>query len=634
MKIDTTAVKNNVDLRIIADPFTTLSGKGQSRTGPCPKCKGHDRFVVYSDRFLCRQCHPRYGDAIEFYRWYYGEDFLQAIARLDPAAVNEPIRPKPKPSKKKPKKKKSKKSEFKTDYTNPLGTWFYNAGTLKKTKYPLVTATGAPTGKKTYLWDHHAKNGWEPTTGEITPELFHVQTIQRAAPGSNICYPEGEPDTENLEELGYLATTKPGTAYDIDPYLKYLAGHKIIMFEDNDQAGRNRTKTDMPALIAAGCKVGVITPALGGWSHIDGGDVSDWIAEQRANGATDNEIRAKIDVMVQKVLPADENEPVFRPGLSEFEKNISLDEYHRIIKHRQKHGTAAAWLETVQDCYPALCLATEKRRKLDENRLKRTGNCGRWRVELLATGERKISKMPCGVCENCSKMDAGNLRRKLESIMFDTPGREGSDITLYRPDTAADWHNLRRRLNDNDVLWQCYPVKEYDGDEFSHLEVLAMCYDPDNGEVLDPVLLTEPRLIRWLDTPHGKKKRGDLIGNVRDLRREQNREKWECSPDTPGAVEIECRGIFDENGSKFAPDMPNLDPLEKPVTTLAELQEQLHADHLELLEKLQRENPLVVYGVSTNLFYTPKTTIDILIAEFNANRVRQPEPEPAQMALI
>lgn len=50
--------------------------------GPCPKCGGTDRLHVKRDGWFCRQCHEKWGDAIEFVRWMDGDDFTQAVSKL------------------------------------------------------------------------------------------------------------------------------------------------------------------------------------------------------------------------------------------------------------------------------------------------------------------------------------------------------------------------------------------------------------------------------------------------------------------------------------------------------------------------------------------------------------------------
>jgi hypothetical protein len=51
-------------------------------SGPCPLCGGEDRFHVKADAFFCRQCHPDFGDSIEYARWLHRVDFAGAIGIL------------------------------------------------------------------------------------------------------------------------------------------------------------------------------------------------------------------------------------------------------------------------------------------------------------------------------------------------------------------------------------------------------------------------------------------------------------------------------------------------------------------------------------------------------------------------
>ena len=64
---------SNVDLVDLVSTYTTLRRESTtSRCGPCPSCKGTDRFVVRlkSRRgrpiWQCRQCHEKWGDAADF----------------------------------------------------------------------------------------------------------------------------------------------------------------------------------------------------------------------------------------------------------------------------------------------------------------------------------------------------------------------------------------------------------------------------------------------------------------------------------------------------------------------------------------------------------------------------------------
>ncbi len=64
--------------------------------GPCPRCAGTDRLHVKPTGFFCRQCHPDWGDAIEYLQWLKGVDFTEAVRQLNghietPATKIKPV---------------------------------------------------------------------------------------------------------------------------------------------------------------------------------------------------------------------------------------------------------------------------------------------------------------------------------------------------------------------------------------------------------------------------------------------------------------------------------------------------------------------------------------------------------------
>lgn len=78
--VDIEALKENVDLVEFARQYTQIeqiSYTGEF-AGPCPMCGGDDRFHVKDNRFYCRQCYPRGGDAIDLVRLLYGLSFIEA----------------------------------------------------------------------------------------------------------------------------------------------------------------------------------------------------------------------------------------------------------------------------------------------------------------------------------------------------------------------------------------------------------------------------------------------------------------------------------------------------------------------------------------------------------------------------
>lgn len=83
------------------------TGSGGEYAGPCPGCGGVDRFRLFPerDRWFCRGCSPRGGDAIQYLRAFRGLSYPEACQVLgqEPAsrprtAAKPPERWEPKPS--------------------------------------------------------------------------------------------------------------------------------------------------------------------------------------------------------------------------------------------------------------------------------------------------------------------------------------------------------------------------------------------------------------------------------------------------------------------------------------------------------------------------------------------------------
>lgn len=59
--------------------------------GPCPQCGGTDRLHVKQTGFFCRQCHPEWGDAIEYVQWVKNLPFADAVQQLAGYGVIAPM---------------------------------------------------------------------------------------------------------------------------------------------------------------------------------------------------------------------------------------------------------------------------------------------------------------------------------------------------------------------------------------------------------------------------------------------------------------------------------------------------------------------------------------------------------------
>lgn len=93
--IDTEQIKQSIDLRELAARYTELHKEAANElAGPCPKCGGDDRFHCTDEWFMCRQCHPKRGDAIAFVMWKDNVDFKGAVAHITntPATPAQPPR--------------------------------------------------------------------------------------------------------------------------------------------------------------------------------------------------------------------------------------------------------------------------------------------------------------------------------------------------------------------------------------------------------------------------------------------------------------------------------------------------------------------------------------------------------------
>jgi 5S rRNA maturation endonuclease (ribonuclease M5) len=67
--------------------------------------------------------------------------------------------------------------------------------------------------------------------------------LQRVIESQEICIPEGEKDCDNLNKLGFHATTNPGGAGNWTHGLnKFFKGKDIVIFSDNDEPGRDHAK--------------------------------------------------------------------------------------------------------------------------------------------------------------------------------------------------------------------------------------------------------------------------------------------------------------------------------------------------------------------------------------------------------
>jgi hypothetical protein len=117
--------------------------------------------------------------------------------------------------------------------------------------------------------------GWAWKLGDVQRVLYRLsETIEAAAMDRRIYVTEGEKDADRLVAHGLSATTNARGAKEWrQEYSEALQGASVVILEDNDQAGRDRTRRVAESLTHNGCTVRVLRlPNLP-----PKGDVSGWL---------------------------------------------------------------------------------------------------------------------------------------------------------------------------------------------------------------------------------------------------------------------------------------------------------------------------------------------------------------------
>jgi hypothetical protein len=142
--------------------------------------------------------------------------------------------------------------------------------------------------------------GWIWNRRDVRLVPYRLPELLAAPKDAWIFYPEGEGDVEALRGLGLSATTNPlGAEKMRDEYIPHFAGRKVAICEDHDQAGARDVRRKVKSLTGAAQVVVVLRfPDLP-----EGGDISDWIARERAAGRTDADIRAALIRLADDAVP-------------------------------------------------------------------------------------------------------------------------------------------------------------------------------------------------------------------------------------------------------------------------------------------------------------------------------------------
>ena len=170
---------------------------------------------------------------------------------------------------------------------------------------PHVVATYTyPTGAqklrysdKHFSWRHpDGKGGWEYNRKGVPHSLYVAGDLSGV-----VCVCEGEKDADNLHKLGYDAVSGEdgaGPGKWRKEYTEQLKGLSVIIFQDNDQVGRDYAQETAVALSKV-CPLVKVLDLARMWSSIpEHGDVSDLIAHFGPEKAVEM-ITALIDQTLQ-----------------------------------------------------------------------------------------------------------------------------------------------------------------------------------------------------------------------------------------------------------------------------------------------------------------------------------------------
>lgn len=151
-----------------------------------------------------------------------------------------------------------------------------NTGRYTHTKYRIADQDG----KKQFPQGHYDNNNdWIDGLSGVDTSLSvfcngHINQLQQAIKeGTLICYTEGEKDTLTLWKHGYIAFTCGAVRTFKQAILSYLKGVNVIVFGDNDSAGRADADRVTEMINTVGQAKVVIPPDLP-----EKGDITDYMS--------------------------------------------------------------------------------------------------------------------------------------------------------------------------------------------------------------------------------------------------------------------------------------------------------------------------------------------------------------------
>ena len=214
---------------------------------------------VYANGWKCFGC-DEHGDAVDLISKYLGISNIEAVEWMKKEFnIQEPPR--------------------KQDYGQAEREHIYPGGQVKKVMYRRAD------GSKYGIWFHLENGAWKKGRGNAPHSLYIAGQLTGA-----VFVVEGEKDCDTLHKLGYDAVSGEdgaGPGKWRPEYTEQLKGLPVVIFQDNDQTGKDYAQETAAAIhgVASSVQVLDLTQV---WTNMpEKGDISDLVAKFGAEKSCD-----------------------------------------------------------------------------------------------------------------------------------------------------------------------------------------------------------------------------------------------------------------------------------------------------------------------------------------------------------
>jgi hypothetical protein len=229
-----------------------------------------------SGGFICNGCGVKGGDVLEFHRFRYGMRFVEAAKDLGAweDGSGQQCSTKPRTETAKLGARRLAVGQIRNGFT-PEGLHAYRDASGRELYYKIRLknlATGEKWIRPMHLKGDHYAFG-EPEFKGGKP-LYGLELLaSRSKEIVIIC--EGEKCADALRKLGLLAITSGSATSATSTDWNSVAGRKVLIWPDHDDAGEKYGTAVAEILLELGCTVHIIDPSA--LSLGPGEDAADWI---------------------------------------------------------------------------------------------------------------------------------------------------------------------------------------------------------------------------------------------------------------------------------------------------------------------------------------------------------------------